>query len=279
MAQQPGDLHIDLGRRHYIDRAMTRGGRLAKPLSQLATRGLLPRPGMAQQPVFVRIYTPQGTARGIAPSYLSHDGKGRDGHEAPLYGPGSQDPRQFTQRHQQDQHRFAIILSFPEHGGVDRTGFVTQYLRRMEKDLGTSLDWLAANHYDTEHPHTHIVVRGVTDTEEPLYMRKSYFTHGIRERAAELLTQLTGRVPAQRVAQEQQRTLETERSLARSMAQLDGRILGGSDPDVGLMQRQCRQQLYGHEGLAAHVDRLWAHVQEQELHRQLDQARTWGRGY
>ena len=41
----------------------------------------------------------------------------------------------------------------------DRCGAIFQ----METDLGTRLDWIAVDHHNTGHPHTHIVVRGVTD--------------------------------------------------------------------------------------------------------------------
>ena len=38
----------------------------------------------------------------------------------------------------------------------------------METDLGTKLDWIAVDHHNTGHPHTHILVRGVTDNGNTL---------------------------------------------------------------------------------------------------------------
>ena len=35
-------------------------------------------------------------------------------------------------------------------------------MTQMEEDLGTRLDWVAVDHFDTAHPHTHIIARGVT---------------------------------------------------------------------------------------------------------------------
>jgi type IV secretory pathway VirD2 relaxase len=32
-------------------------------------------------------------------------------------------------------------------------------MRQMEADLGTKLDWVAVNHYNTGHPHVHVIVR------------------------------------------------------------------------------------------------------------------------
>jgi hypothetical protein len=30
----------------------------------------------------------------------------------------------------------------------------------MERDLGTKLDWIGVDHYNTDNPHLHILVRG-----------------------------------------------------------------------------------------------------------------------
>jgi hypothetical protein len=43
----------------------------------------------------------------------------------------------------------------------DLRGFTRDLMRRMEQDLDTRLDWIAVDHHNTGHPHTHIIVRGV----------------------------------------------------------------------------------------------------------------------
>jgi type IV secretory pathway VirD2 relaxase len=58
----------------------------------------------------------------------------------------------------------------------------------MEKDLGTNLDWVAVDHFNTGHFHTHIVIRGKDDRGKDLIIARDYITHGIRERASQLLT-------------------------------------------------------------------------------------------
>jgi len=50
----------------------------------------------------------------------------------------------------------------------------------MEKDLGTKLEWVAAEHYNTEHPHVHAVIRGVRDSGEVLRLSREYVQQGIR---------------------------------------------------------------------------------------------------
>jgi len=46
-------------------------------------------------------------------------------------------------------------------------------MAQMEEDLGTRLDWVAVDHFDTAHPHTHIIARGVThDGKAPCASRE-----------------------------------------------------------------------------------------------------------
>ena len=40
-------------------------------------------------------------------------------------------------------------------------------MRRMAEDLDTTLDWVAVDHHDTGHPHTHIVLRGKDERRRP----------------------------------------------------------------------------------------------------------------
>jgi type IV secretory pathway VirD2 relaxase len=40
----------------------------------------------------------------------------------------------------------------------------------MEQDLDTTPDWVAVDHFNTGQPHTHVVVRGVTDEGKILYI-------------------------------------------------------------------------------------------------------------
>ena len=70
----------------------------------------------------------------------------------------------------------------------DLRGFTRDLMRKLESDLGTQLDWVAVDHYNTGHPHTHVIVRGVTDDGKILNIAGDYIAHGIRHRARELVT-------------------------------------------------------------------------------------------
>src|SRR5215510_6970824 len=282
----------ELGRRHSEMKA--RRPHLRGNLGQLGARGPLPqKPAMRQQPVVVKTDTPGKGAHSIRPGYLTK-GKGLEGVDAVLFGPRAQDAQAFHRTVCEDDHRFTLVISFPEHSGVDRQKFIEGYMRQVEVDLGGPLEWLAANHYDTAHPHTHIVIRGVIEGED-LYMKKGYLKHGLRERASEMLTKLIGRTRDQvreqvreeerswlaSLSQEDRRhltsaelfTQEVRRlHLASAERRLDGQVTSPTDPDL------YQRQVYGHEGLAAHVDRLWEHVQRQQQAQQEQHMRQYGRG-
>ena len=49
--------------------------------------------------------------------------------------------------------------------------------------------------YNTGHPHSHIVLRGRDDREHDLVIAREYISHGVRERAAEIVTLDLGPVP------------------------------------------------------------------------------------
>ena len=73
-------------------------------------------------------------------------------------------PRAFAERCEGDRHHFRFIVS-PDDAleMTDLRSFTTELAAQMEKDLGTRLDWVAVDHWNTEHPHVHLIVRGVRD--------------------------------------------------------------------------------------------------------------------
>jgi type IV secretory pathway VirD2 relaxase len=58
----------------------------------------------------------------------------------------------------------------------------------MERDLGTRLDWVAVDHWNTDNPHVHVLIRGRADDGKDLVISRDYITQGFRDRAAERVT-------------------------------------------------------------------------------------------
>lgn len=154
--------------------------------------------------------------------YIERDGAGRDGEPGRAYGPqvDEADLGAFKERCQDDRHHFRFIVA-PEDGAElhDLRTYTRHLMGRMEADLGTRLDWVAVDHWNTDNPHTHIVLRGRDDTGKDLIIAGDYIAHGFRHRAAELATEWLGPRSELEIQQTWQREVEQERwtSLDRTL--------------------------------------------------------------
>ena len=130
-------------------------------------------------------------AAGAHLRYLQRDGTTRDGERGQLYGSerDQEDGRAFAERGEGDRHSFRFIVA-PEDGErlADTREFTRDVMRQMEADLGTRLDWVAVDHFNTGHPHSHVVIRGKDDTGNDLIIAQDYITDGVRARAQERAT-------------------------------------------------------------------------------------------
>ncbi|MBB3811625.1 relaxase/mobilization nuclease domain-containing protein [Pseudochelatococcus contaminans] len=174
--------------------------------------------------------SPQSLAKHLR--YIERDGAGRDGEPGRAYGPQTDeaDLDAFKDRAADDRHHFRFIVS-PEDGAEldDLRTYTRHLVNRMEADLGTRLDWVAVDHWNTDNPHTHLIVRGRDDTGKDLIIAGDYIAHGFRHRAAELATEWLGPRTELEIQQTLQREVEQERwtSLDRTLqreAGDDGRV-------------------------------------------------------
>jgi type IV secretory pathway VirD2 relaxase len=156
--------------------------------------------------------------------YLGRDGTTRDGQRAQFYGRDDDvaDAKAFRERWTGDRHQFRFIVSAEDGAEYEDLKPLTRRLMaRIEEDLGTKLDWVAVDHFNTGHPHTHIVVRGKDERGADLIIARDYLTVGIRERACELVDLDLGPRAAReieaglRAEVEQERLTSLDRSLLR----------------------------------------------------------------
>jgi type IV secretory pathway VirD2 relaxase len=127
--------------------------------------------------------------------YVQRDGVTREGAPGELYDKGHDrvDGKAFAERGSGDRHQFRFIVAAEDATELaDLKPFVRDLMRQMEADLGTRLDWVAADHFNTGHPHSHIVVRGKEDQGRDLVIARDYIGYGMRARAGELLTRELG---------------------------------------------------------------------------------------
>ena len=123
--------------------------------------------------------------------YIQRDGVSREGEPGHAYDAtvDEADGKAFLERGEDDRHQFRFIVS-PEDGAEmeDLKPFVRGLMSGMEEDLGTKLDWVAVDHFNTDNPHSHIVLHGKDEIGQDLVIARNYLSHGMRERASELLT-------------------------------------------------------------------------------------------
>ena len=123
--------------------------------------------------------------------YIVRDGVTRDGKSGRLYDASVEggDGAAFLDRSADDPHQFRFVVSADEGAQLaNLKPFIRDLLAQMERDLDTKLDWIAVDHFNTGHPHTHVVIRGRDDQGRDLVMARDYISHGIRARAQSLVT-------------------------------------------------------------------------------------------
>jgi type IV secretory pathway VirD2 relaxase len=100
-----------------------------------------------------------------------------------------------------------------------------------EKDMGTKLDWVAVDHWNTDNPHVHVLVRGRADDGRDLVISRDYISQGFRGRAAERVTLELGPRSEQEIRTALQKEVEAERwtSLDRSLRDISDEGGGVAD--------------------------------------------------
>lgn len=139
-------------------------------------------------------------------TYLEREGVERDGSAGKLYGADDGfDVQTFRTPIKGEQRQFRFIVS-PEDGErLDLKEFARSFMRQVEKDTGRSLIWTAVNHYNTDNPHVHIVVRGVDRDGHDVRIDGRYIAQEMRWRAQEVLTRELG--PRSHLEMERQRSV------------------------------------------------------------------------
>ncbi|AWP59347.1 hypothetical protein B7P02_15575 [Bordetella bronchiseptica] len=249
---------------------------------------------------FVRLH--KGSAAiGRHLRYIQRDGVTREGEAGQAYDADrdAADTGDFEARSRDDRHQFRFIVSPEDAEDLgELRDYTRKLMRQMEVDLETRLDWVAVDHWDTDNPHTHIVLRGRTDHGQDLVIAPEYMSQGMRDRAVQIATQWLG----PRTGLEIEQSLQREVGQAR-LTSLDRTLLRAA-PDhvvdmtkpVGDMRQQrllrARLQVLVRMGLAREAGmQRWHLAQElaprlqalgergdiiKTLHRALrGQAREW----
>ena len=155
---------------------------------------------------------PRSTAAHLR--YIEREGVDRQGEAGRAYGPVTNDAdlEAFKERGADDRHQFRFIVSPEDAEQLDDLRTYTRHLMtRMEADLGTRLEWVAVDHWNTDNPHTHVVLRGKDDTGKDLIISRDYIAEGMRRRASELATEWLGPRTELEIRRAMQREVDQER--------------------------------------------------------------------
>jgi type IV secretory pathway VirD2 relaxase len=147
-------------------------------------------------------------------TYLKRDGVTRDNAPASMFDATEEraNDRRFSERCQNDRHHFRFIIS-PEDAGAmsDLRAFTRDLTQKMEIDLGTRLDWVAVDHWNTDNPHVHLLVRGVDAHGADLVISRDYISHGLRSRAEDLVSLELGPKAEHEILKSLERDIKAER--------------------------------------------------------------------
>jgi type IV secretory pathway VirD2 relaxase len=169
--------------------------------------------------------------------YLQRDGTTREGERGSLYSAelDTADGKAFLERGSEDRHQFRFIVA-PEDGAEyrDLKPLIRRLMTQAERDLGTKLDWVAVDHFNTGHPHSHILVRGKDDQGKDLIIAREYITKGLRQRAVDLVNLDLGPRTDREIMRSNLREISQERFTG-----IDQRLLRSIDPD-GLVSARHR---------------------------------------
>ncbi|HEU0061626.1 MAG TPA: DUF3363 domain-containing protein [Hyphomicrobiaceae bacterium] len=156
-----------------------------------AAAGLI-APGGRRVTAWVRYMTIAGrlhTARHHL-KYIIREGVGPDGSRGRAYDAIGDDADidAFLRRSAGDRYQFRFLVSAEDGAHLtDLKAFIRDLMVQVQYDLDTRLDWLAADHFNTGYPHTHIVIRGRDDKGKDLVIAHHYIGYGLRARARALV--------------------------------------------------------------------------------------------
>ncbi|MBI2741045.1 MAG: relaxase/mobilization nuclease and DUF3363 domain-containing protein [Rhodospirillales bacterium] len=257
------------GRSHTLSRRTGQLGRIARGAGVGRVLGARDRyAAFRQRRVVVKTRVIKLAGRGTSPArahlrYLQRDGVTREGLPGDLYDAAHDraDGDAFLGRGEGDRHQFRFIVAAEDAiEYADLKDSTRRLMEQMERDLGSKLDWVAVDHYNTGHPHTHIVLRGKDDRGHDLVIAREYLSHGMRERAAEIISldlgprsdrQIEARLRAE---VEQERFTSLDRGLLKD-ADEQGLLRSGTTVGDAFQQtlRAGRLQKLRHLGLAQEI--------------------------
>lgn len=155
-----------------------------------------------------------------------------------MFGPETDnaDAKEFADQCKDDRHHFRFIVS-PEDAAdmEDLKRFTRELMAQAEKDLGTKLEWAGVDHWNTDNPHVHVIVRGRTEDGQDLVIDRDYIKSGLRDRAQDLVTLELGPRADLDIRRSLERQIEADR-----WTQLDRQLVRDANEQGVIDVAPCR---------------------------------------
>jgi len=145
--------------------------------------------------------------------YLVREGTDIDGSRAKLYGTDLEEYRQ-----NMVDKNFRIFLS-PQSDKINLTNMAERFIKKLEQQTGYTFYWQAANHYNTAHPHAHLLINGKDKNGKEVEIPRDIVKTFMREYARDICTAQIGHRTPYEIAIDKEKELE-----ARRFTKLDQKI-------------------------------------------------------
>lgn len=137
--------------------------------------------------------------------YLKREGTGKDGKETKLYGTNEQEYRK-----NMVSKNFRIFLS-PQNDTIPLGVLAKTFINRLELQTGYQFYYQVAEHYNTSHPHIHILINGKDKLGQDVFMPPEVVKTYMREISRDICTSLIGERTPEQIKMEKLKLLESTR--------------------------------------------------------------------
>jgi type IV secretory pathway VirD2 relaxase len=151
--------------------------------------------------------------------YLVREGTDIDGSRAKLYGTDLDEYRQ-----NMVDKNFRIFLS-PQSDKINLNDMAEKFIKKLEQQTGYTFYWQAANHYNTAHPHAHLLINGIDKNGKEIErFHPDIVKTFMREYARDICTSQIGYRTAAEIAIEKEKELEAQRftNIDKTIKELGG---------------------------------------------------------
>ena len=161
--------------------------------------------------------------------YLEREGAQKEGETGQGFDASRDDVSLSSTMHrwqmEGDPRLFKIVVS-PEDGDrLHLQSYTREFMSRLQSHVGKDLEWAAVDHYNTGHPHAHVVLRG----KDNLQISPDLIRNGMRKIAEEIATERLGYKSELEIQKSKEKEIDA-RQFTSIDKDIQARQMRGPDP-------------------------------------------------